>query len=250
MLQFRIIKLDAISSTNDYLKSRASSDLCNLGDVVVAKHQTQGRGQRDKLWLVEDGQNLTFSAFWEASNFRAKDQFLLTMAVSLAVVKCLQSFKIPDLKIKWPNDIMAGNFKIGGILIENSLQGTLIENAVIGVGINVNQHSFQGIPHASSLQQQTGKSYDINHVLAICLEEFRSFFEHPDELYEPELLEAYNQHLYGMDRGVMLEIDSQRMIAKIVGVTLDGIPRLEDEKGLPISTAGKNFKFIYTKHSS
>lgn len=111
----------------------------------MAEHQYQGRGQMGSAWQVEPGQNLTFSVLLKPQFLSVADQFLLNMAVSLAVVKALAQHLPSGLSIKWPNDIYFGNNKLGGILIENTLAGNGLKNAVVGIGINVNQQDFTGI---------------------------------------------------------------------------------------------------------
>jgi BirA family biotin operon repressor/biotin-[acetyl-CoA-carboxylase] ligase len=91
--------------------------------------------------------------------------FNLNIGVSLAVIAALKKNNIPDLSIKWPNDILSANKKIGGILIENSIKsdGTIL--SIVGLGLNVNQTNFEGLPKASSLAVVTGKELDKEELL-------------------------------------------------------------------------------------
>jgi len=119
MSYFNIIKLNATPSTNDFLKEKHQKGVCQDGDLVWAKNQTSGRGQRDKMWISNPKDSLTFSVYKTYDHFPTTDNFLISMAVSLGIINALHSFNIPNLCIKWPNDIMADNKKIAGILIEN-----------------------------------------------------------------------------------------------------------------------------------
>ena len=89
------------------------------------------------------------------------------MAVSLAVFNTLKHFKIPEISIKWPNDIMSRSKKCCGILIENTIKGNLIDASIIGIGINVNEKQFKDLPLASSLRLATGNNFDISLVVNI-----------------------------------------------------------------------------------
>lgn len=243
MSDFRIIKLNAISSTNDYLKSRAQSGLCRSGDIVIADYQTQGRGQRERQWLALSGENLTFSGFWKPEDFGVADQFLITMAVSFALIEALIPYAIPELKIKWPNDIMAGNKKIGGILIENTLSSNQVDYSIIGIGINVNQTQFEDLPRASSLRLLMGQSFDVSTLFQSCLEALHSFFFHVKSLQKEIILEAYNRYLFGKDRWLNIDLNQTSIIAKMVEVTADGHPIVLDQEGTLTNLKGKIVRF-------
>lgn len=117
----KLIKLNAIDSTNEYIKKNKDvfyqNELC-----VFTFNQTNGNGQRGNKWISEPGQNICISFLFRDLNINIKDQFKLNMLVSLKIIKILRNFKINNLKIKWPNDILADNKKICGILIESFLK--------------------------------------------------------------------------------------------------------------------------------
>jgi BirA family biotin operon repressor/biotin-[acetyl-CoA-carboxylase] ligase len=109
----QIIKLDAIDSTNRYLRDLVSEIPLEDFAVVAAKYQTHGRGQRATTWQSEKGKNLIISVLKKDISINIEHQFLLSIAVSLAVYKTLEAFQIPNLSIKWPNDILSRQNKIG-----------------------------------------------------------------------------------------------------------------------------------------
>jgi BirA family biotin operon repressor/biotin-[acetyl-CoA-carboxylase] ligase len=123
------------------------------GIIVVTDFQTAGRGQRGNVWEAEPGQNLMIALILRPSFLTASEQFWLNMAVSLGIYDALVPLLGDSLRIKWPNDLYVNNKKLGGILIENSIQGYRIAWSVAGIGINVNQIEFP-IPTATSLQQE------------------------------------------------------------------------------------------------
>ena len=157
----QLIKLDATPSTNSYLKELMRE--LNLDDftVVVCEHQTKGRGQQGNIWMSERGKNLIFSVLKYIEKVKTNNAFALNAVVSLAVYETLRTFKIPQVSVKWPNDIMSGNKKICGILIENTLKGNDLKKSIIGIGLNVNQEVFSELPHASSLKCETGLEFDL-----------------------------------------------------------------------------------------
>ncbi len=160
----RIIKLDAIDSTNSFLKDMIYNEVVADYTIVVAEHQTHGRGQMGTVWDSDKGKNLMFSVFKDLSIHIVEFPFYISMAISLAIFRALKTLNIPDLRIKWPNDILSADKKICGILIENVIKNKL-NSTIIGIGVNVNQTEFKNLPKASSLKNITGIHYDLDEIL-------------------------------------------------------------------------------------
>ena len=129
----------SIDSTNAELARRATlgapSGLC-----VVAESQTAGRGRRGRVWHSALGASLTFSFLWRVDK-SAAELAGLSLVVGLAILRALQASGLRDpdcVKLKWPNDIVAGSEKLAGVLIET--QGDMLgpTTVVIGIGININ----------------------------------------------------------------------------------------------------------------
>jgi BirA family biotin operon repressor/biotin-[acetyl-CoA-carboxylase] ligase len=161
----QLIKLNATDSTNNYLKQLILERTLDDFSVVLANHQTNGRGQRGASWLSEKGRNLTFSVLKRNIAIKTNEHFLLNILVSLSIIKTLEGFNIPKLSIKWPNDILSDHYKISGILIETLIKNKQIEYAIIGIGLNVNQVSFEGLPKASSLKNIMPLTFDRDELL-------------------------------------------------------------------------------------
>src|SRR5690606_11483476 len=155
----RIIKLDAIDSTNSYLRRLSMEETLEDYTVVMTKYQTQGKGQMGTIWHSEKSKNLMFSVFKDTSNLHIEYPFFISMATSLALLKTLRKFSTPKLSIKWPNDILSEDKKICGILIENVIKQNTLSNTIIGIGLNVNQTEFKNLLKASSLKLTTGKVF-------------------------------------------------------------------------------------------
>jgi BirA family transcriptional regulator, biotin operon repressor / biotin---[acetyl-CoA-carboxylase] ligase len=167
----KLIYVPECHSTNSLLNELNDSSQMPEGTVLITDSQTAGRGQRGNKWEAEPGKNLTFSVLLRPGFLEAKDQFRLNMAVSLAIVGSLMPY-VPTIKLKWPNDIFVGDNKIGGILIENQLQGMSLSSSVIGIGLNINQENFSS-ENAASICSISGIVNDLNTVfqrLIECLE--------------------------------------------------------------------------------
>ncbi|MDU8885319.1 biotin--[acetyl-CoA-carboxylase] ligase [Yeosuana sp. MJ-SS3] len=159
-----IIKLNATDSTNTYLRNLCANQAIEDYTIVVTEHQTQGRGQMGTVWNSDKGKNLMFSLFKDLSMHDVEFPFYICMAISLAILKTFKALNIPDLYIKWPNDILSADKKICGILIENVIKNKL-SYTIIGIGINVNQIEFENLPKASSLKNITGNHYNLDEIL-------------------------------------------------------------------------------------
>ena len=171
-----IIWLERVDSTNDEAR-RHISEIDNLS-VVSALEQTKGRGQRGNTWLSMPGENLTFSLIVKDFRIKANEQSAISQATALSLTKILGRYGI-EARIKWPNDIYAGDNKICGILIENSLKGMEIDWSIIGIGLNVNQTSFpEDLPNPTSMRLCTENSnpYNTRTILEEYIEIFTGYY--------------------------------------------------------------------------
>ncbi|MEO8239430.1 MAG: biotin--[acetyl-CoA-carboxylase] ligase [Flavobacterium sp.] len=173
----KLIKLDAIDSTNDFLKALSSKDELDNFTVVTTENQTKGKGQMGSKWQSESGKNLIMSVLVKDFLYDNEQVFNLSIIVSLTVIETLKSLDIPDLCIKWPNDIMAYNKKIGGILIENTIKSDGRIVSVVGLGLNVNQVNFDELPNASSLAVICKAEFDKDSLLFLIIEKMKQRIE-------------------------------------------------------------------------
>ena len=161
----KLIKLDAIDSTNEFLKGLSNQQEVQNFTVVTAENQLKGKGQMGAKWKSEVGKNLIMSVLIRDFLFDSDKVFDLNIVVSLAVIRVLETYTIPGLSIKWPNDIMSANKKIGGILIENTIKGDGTINSIVGLGLNVNQTQFKNLPKASSIAIICSTEFDKEEIL-------------------------------------------------------------------------------------
>lgn len=132
--------LPQCQSTNDVLLDLLAENELVLPEWfwVQTDHQTMGRGQRGNRWESEPGKNVTVSFVLYPSYLQARYSFWLSAAISIGLVLALKDL-LPDIWVKWPNDIFVSGKKLGGILIENQVSGTVLEQSVVGIGLNINQ---------------------------------------------------------------------------------------------------------------
>lgn len=230
----KLIKLNAIDSTNVFLKGLSSKQEVQNFTVVTAENQLNGKGQMGSKWDSELGKNLIMSILIKDFLFNNEPVFNLNVVVSLAVIRTLKKFNIPELSIKWPNDIMSANKKIGGILIENSFKGDGKITSIVGLGLNVNQLNFQNLPRASSLALLCNTTFDKEEILLVIVSEVEKIIanyhnqssvlwqEYTNKLFKIEIPTAFKDdqeiHFMGIIKGVsdigrlqiMLEDDNVR----------------------------------------
>ena len=227
MSYFKIIKLNAIPSTNDYLKKRYKSGNVFDGELVWTENQTSGRGQRNKKWISEPFTSLTFSIYKQFDHLLI-NPFKLNAIVCLAIINALEKLSIPELSIKWPNDILSENKKIGGILIENYFNKSKINASIIGVGINLNQEKFENLPKATSLKIITGKKWVSKIILDILvplLEEYLFMFD----FHDSSILDQYQKKLWRINKTVFFNRDGKLHKGKFRGVDESGMIIFQDK---------------------
>lgn len=220
-----VITLQRVPSTNEYLKDELSkSTPLREGTVIMAVEQYAGRGQQGTAWQSEPGKNLTFSLLLMPSFLDPKHQFRLTIAISVALAQWLESLLQTPVTIKWPNDMYVGDRKIGGILIENILQGKIWKSAVVGIGINVNQTEFSPAigAHTASVKQILHTDCDLTELMTdLCRYVERSYQGLKNGTYDAQLA-FYTQHLYRLGELHPFLVDGVRVNGILSGVTETG----------------------------
>ena len=163
----KITHFKTLESTNQYLQNLLNEGVDIVNNIVVTDFQTSGKGQGKNVWQSEDGKNLLFSIALDMSFLKAENQFLLTQMVSVTMINVLKKY-LPEesLFIKWPNDIYFKDKKIAGILIKNEIKGMMMGTSIIGIGLNINQTSFdESLPNPISMKMITGNDYDLEAIL-------------------------------------------------------------------------------------
>jgi BirA family biotin operon repressor/biotin-[acetyl-CoA-carboxylase] ligase len=173
-----IIRLATVDSTNRYIRDKADNLWTMHGHngfvAVTAGHQTAGRGQRGNTWSSNAGENLLLSILVRPGEaLEVKKQFILSQAIALAVHDAMKRYGI-DTRLKWPNDIYVGKRKLAGILMELDYSGTFVEQAIIGIGLNVNQDTFPAMDRVPvSMKMVLKKEFAVESVLHNVLDKFK-----------------------------------------------------------------------------
>jgi BirA family biotin operon repressor/biotin-[acetyl-CoA-carboxylase] ligase len=187
---------EKVSSTNDLASVMLRGGKPAEGTVITAAFQQDGRGQKGNIWDSEPDKNLLMSVILYPVMVRPEEQFVISQMVSLAVYDLVRT-EIPDVKIKWPNDIYVRDDKIAGILIEHSIMGSAISSSVAGIGLNVNQTVFRNnIVNPVSLAQITGRKHDLSMITGELIRLLDMRYAMIIRGRIDELAEAYHNSLY------------------------------------------------------
>jgi BirA family biotin operon repressor/biotin-[acetyl-CoA-carboxylase] ligase len=226
-----LITLNEVDSTNTFLKDAVSKSTPLLdGTVIMAEKQFAGRGQAENSWQTEPGKNLTFSIFLKPGFLSVDKQFELNKAISIALNDVLIKYVPSNAYIKWPNDLYIRNKKIGGMLIENIVQGNKIKYAIIGIGLNVNQEYFPvNLKNVTSLKQELHQDYDLIGLLGEICSSVEARYLQLKAGSLKKISDEYLQQLYLKDQWASFKFDGMIQSGKIVGITNIGQLILETE---------------------
>lgn len=219
--------------------AQAQAQMAGHGAAWLASQQTIGKGQRGKSWQSEPGQNIALSTIISPHSLSVARQFEVSVMVAMGCHDFLVAYTACDVRIKWPNDLYWKDRKAGGILIENLIQGNDWKYAVAGIGINVNQVTFDSLlPNPVSLKQITGKTYNVPALakhLCQCLETrwqqlHKTTFDHR--------LDEYNTRLYKLGETVRLKMENAVIEATVLGVNKNGelLIKANDVLAIPFGT--------------
>lgn len=238
----KMIHLNSVDSTSNYIANLVKRKEIADGTVILADNQFAGKGQRGSEWVVEPGENLTFSFYLSNVNLSVDKQFRLTQLVALAITDFLATYGLIAV-IKWPNDIYCNGQKIAGVLIENQLSGSMVKSAIVGIGVNVNQLDFSGFS-ATSIRLETGK----HEIVKEALFRFIFAFNEKWKVYFPNSLdvlqELYMSKLYRLNEWANYADEDGSFTGKIKDVLPSGKLQVEKSDGTEKSYEIKEIRFL------
>lgn len=212
----------SIDSTNKQAMLAAAKGAAD-GAVFTADEQTAGRGRGDHSWHSPAGQGLYVSIVLRPQ-LAPNDVLWLSLIAGLAVHAAIKETTTIALDLRWPNDIMLGDKKLGGILTELGTEGGRINHAVIGIGLNINQPQFPAelAALATSLRIETDREWPRNEVLNALLRaldrEYRALLASPAAT--GDIIRRFEQ-ASSYARGARVTVDDHGA-AQFTGVT-DGL---------------------------
>ncbi|NLE77614.1 MAG: biotin--[acetyl-CoA-carboxylase] ligase [Chloroflexi bacterium] len=232
---------DSVDSTNNVLKAAAEQGAPD-GTVAVAEYQTAGRGREQRRWWSPPRANLLFSVLFRPPfPMVPADVHQLTMICSLAACEAVSRVVGLQPALKWPNDLLLGGRKLGGVLSESAFTGEALAYAVVGLGLNVNdrfapaaegasgqdQAVWEG--QATSLLLHGGREVDRTALLQAILEQVDGRY---DRLRAGERFHGeWGRRLATLGQQVSVLVDGEVLLGQAVGVDADGSLLLRQEDG-------------------
>lgn len=220
-----IIFLDTVDSTNRIAMEIGDKGALH-GTVVIADSQTKGRGRLGRTWFSPPGSNIYMSIILRPA-LEPKNAPILTIMASVASARALRNVTGLPIGIKWPNDLMASDKKLGGILSETRSVNSRIIFSVIGIGINVNSGPEDLPPDlraiATSIKNETGREESRANLIATILNEM--------DYWLKGLSKDGKEHLLTEWRRLTLTL--KKSVKTVVGKdTFFGIAEDIDDKGM------------------
>ena len=209
-MKYHLVHFKEIDSTNNYLKN--SYQLLDDFTFAVADYQSHGKGRNGRVWQSNSCENLMFS-FLIKNQDLIKQAEMLSIATAVEVASLVEKYNIDKVGIKWPNDVLIGDKKVCGILLE----GQVPDYLVVGVGLNVNQKEFpDGLRRpATSLAVETKQDIDIEELKNRL---FSNIVNNLSNLKIDEYLDYFRKHNYLQNKRVRVVINNQTFIGEVIGI--------------------------------
>ena len=223
----QMLKFDRLDSTNNYAMRLIDADKAVHGLTILAERQSAGKGQRGRIWSDTPGESLLMSIILKP-RYHLQEQALFLAAIAVVVADEIQELVgDQEVRIKWPNDILIGDKKAGGILIENTVRGMTWHWSVVGIGLNVGQEALpEGLKNATSLRVVIGHHFDIETLAGM----IRSRLLQRLSASNWDVLAEYNDRLYRMGKEQAFSQEENGWTAVVCGVNAQGqlMVRLSD----------------------
>lgn len=239
-----IVRLPQVDSTNNYANTQLGANGLTEGTVFLAYEQSNGRGQMKNFWESEPGKNLTFSIVLFPDFLEIRKQFMLSKVVTLGIYAALNPF-VDNLRIKWPNDIYAGDQKLGGILIENSILYHSIKSSVIGIGLNINQTEFlSNAPNPVSLKLLANKEFDADLILTQILQQIDFYYALLKDQQVKRIDQEFISVLYRFRENNWFQDEQGKFEGQITGVNSIGQLLVKKANGQLMAYHFKEVEFL------
>ena len=222
------LHFETIDSTNTFAQNLLSKSSPMDGTVISADFQTHGKGQFDRKWLSNAGENLSFSIILYPTFLVPTEQFYLSMMVAVSVSEAIDQLTGLKTLIKWPNDIYLGHHKLAGMLIVNQMMGMKWSAAVVGIGLTVNQLVFDPLrTNPTSLALASQKSFNLSIVLQSLLKRMEDDYNHVLKTRDfTRLSSMYQQKMLGWRQEVKFQKINETTIQSGTILGIDELGKL------------------------
>ena len=209
---------DSIDSTNKYLKSKINEK--NYGTIVISNEQTNGYGKSNREFLSNKDIGIYMSILINP-NCLIEESLKITILTSVAILSAIKSICNLDVKLKWVNDIILNDLKVGGILCESqiNLNTNIIDNMIVGIGINVKEFEFPPSLKniATSIENNTNIKVSRNALISEIINFFDLYF-----IKKANYIDLYKENSYVLGKDITVIQNDKQFYAKAIDIDNNG----------------------------
>ena len=228
MIGSNIIFLPEVDSTNNYTAKLISEGNISHGTVILAEKQTAGRGQRGNSWQTGQGNQFTASIYLSTAFLSVNHAPFLNKALAVAVAQSVKSVVGDNVRLKWPNDILVENKKLGGILIEGNIKGQQLEYVIFGLGINLN--TVAEMPSSTSFEANGIKLSAFEYLMEL-LPKMQMQFELMQKFDFKLIQSQYLEFLWRLNEDQIMTTEAgEQFLGRILNVDESGNIVIQSEK--------------------
>ncbi|AXU10893.1 MULTISPECIES: biotin--[acetyl-CoA-carboxylase] ligase [Parvimonas] len=217
---------DSIDSTNKYLKSKINEK--NYGTIVISNEQTNGYGKNDRQFISNKDTGIYMSILINP-NCLIEESLKITILTSVAVLSAIKSVYNLDVKLKWVNDIILNDLKVGGILCESqiNLNNNIIDNMIVGIGINVKNFEFPPSLKniATSIENNTNIKISRNELISEIINFFDLYF-----IDNKNYLDLYKENSYVLGKDITVIQNDRQFFAKAIDIEDNGALIVQEQE--------------------
>lgn len=209
---------DSIDSTNKYLKSKINEK--NYGTIVISNEQTNGYGKNNRQFMSNKDAGIYMSILINP-NCLIEESLKITILTSVAILSAIKSICNLDVKLKWVNDIILNDLKVGGILCESqiNLSTNIIDNMIVGIGINVKEFKFPPSLKniATSIENNTNIKVSRNALISEIINFFDLYF-----IEKANYINLYKENSYVLEKDIKVIQNDKQFYAKAIDIDDNG----------------------------
>ena len=217
---------DSIDSTNKYLKSKINEK--NYGTIVISNEQTNGYGKNNRQFMSNKDVGIYMSILINP-NCLIEESLKITILTSVAILSAIKSIYNLDVKLKWVNDIILNDLKVGGILCESqiNLNNNIIDNMIVGIGINVKNFEFPPSLKniATSIENNTNIKISRNELISEIINFFDLYF-----IDNKNYLNLYKENSYVLGKDITVIQNDRQFFAKAIDIEDNGALIVQEQE--------------------
>ena len=217
---------NSIDSTNKYLKSKINEK--NYGTIVISNEQTNGYGKSNREFLSNKDIGIYMSILINP-NCLIEESLKITILTSVAILSAIKSICNLDVKLKWVNDIILKDLKVGGILCESqiNLNTNIIDNMIVGIGINVKEFEFPPSLKniATSIENNTNIKVSRNALISEIINFFDLYF-----IKKANYIDLYKENSYVLGKDITVIQNDKQFYAKALDIDDNGALIVQEQE--------------------